>query len=101
MEDEKVVVPENTMDKETKIILDNSICAIVIGQCEELLLPIDDDKARAAVHSTVAHVLEIVNDQFYLTPKVQVSVDDTLVTRPVPEDSIEANLALLWETVSN
>ncbi|ABY63203.1 hypothetical protein ST201phi2-1p378 [Pseudomonas phage 201phi2-1] len=88
-------------DPEAKAILDGSVCAITIGQCEELLLQIDDDKARAAVHSTVEHVLEVINDQFYLTPKVQASVDGTLTTRPAPVDSIDANLALLWEAVSN
>jgi len=88
-------------DPKDKAILDSSVCAVAIGQCEELLLQIDDDKARAAVHSTVEHVLEVINDQFYLTPKIQTSVDGTITTRPVPVDAINENLALLWDSVSN
>lgn len=88
-----------TVDKE-KIEFDFTVASTTISQLEELLRPEALESERDLVHHVVERSLEIIQDQFYLIPKV-ILEDDKLVTRAVPAEAITEPLYELWNSVSN
>lgn len=86
-------------EADEKQILDHAVAATAICQMEDIFVhtvPGDMRDARAIVES----VLAIVQDNFYLIPKL-VEEDDKLVERPVPKEAITEPLYELWNSVSN
>lgn len=88
------------VDKE-KIEFDFTVASTTISQLEELLHPeaLESERERDLVHHVVERSLEIIQDQFYLIPKV-ILEDDKLVTRAVPAEAITEPLYELWNSVS-
>lgn len=87
-----------TVDKE-KIEFDFTVASTTISRLEELLRPEALESERDLVHHVVERSLEIIQDQFYLIPKV-ILEDDKLVTRAVPAEAITEPLYELWNSVS-
>lgn len=81
-----------------KLILDHATAAGTICQLDELFVntvPADLGDARDIVES----VLVIIQNQYYLVPKITI-VDHQPVERPAPEEAITEPLYELWNSVS-
>lgn len=86
--------------EDQKMILEGSVAAVAIGQCQEILFGIESIHEKADASEIIERILEIVNDHFYLIPKIEV-VNDEPVTRAKPTDAMEDSIAVLWASVSN
>lgn len=87
------------VDKE-KIEFDFTVASTTISQLDELVQPEALESERDLVRHVVERSLEIIQDQFYLIPKV-ILEDDKLVTRAIPAEAITEPLYELWNSVSN
>jgi hypothetical protein len=86
-------------EQDEKQILDHAVAATTICQIEDIFIhtvPANMGDAREIVES----VLVIVQNNFYLIPKVMVE-DDKPVERPAPKEAITEPLYELWNSVSN
>lgn len=89
-------VPKEIQD----VITAGSVGGIVLAQCDEILFGLDSPGDKEIAKDAIGRVLEIVQDQFYLVPKVEFGDNDQVIDRPEPEGALKEHLAHFWDSVS-
>lgn len=95
---EQIVPSELRTDRQ--YITCHAAAAITLCQLGVMIDKIPETSDLEEAKKIVERTLDLVQSNFYLTPKLMASEDD-FVDRPVPEDAFTDSLSELWNNVSN
>jgi hypothetical protein len=85
--------------EEAKEIANAAVGGVVLGQLDDVV-PITGNY-HVEVKAIVSKALDVIQDNYYLVPKVTFSTNDDVVDNPAPEHSIDYQLSEIWNKVSN